>query len=769
MARNIRRPIALTSPLLIAALCLALWPRPGLAARALVTLADANQTWSQGQFFRTGYASTEIGGVQLIPRKVTKEWTMASQKLPRKLSAHSSVTYGDRIFVVGGNTFFGSTNELVKSNGVYAARLVDKQTGLLQPWATLPVMPVALAESAVVVLELNGQPFLVVLGGMRGKTDLSSNTALDDVTTGRIYAYPIKEDALGNLVTDETWRELNRRLPHTMTYEFPGATGGRGGGASGVGVTVVNVNGAPYIYTFGGQNVINNSAGYQRQFKSEVYRAAVTFDGASPVLASWEKVSDVSLVEADGQPRPVGLGNAATVTYADPSGDSTGVYLIGGLRSGAPNGATATADTNAYIATIAANGAVNWRPTGNMSQARTAHAAVQSKGQITVAAGTANLSAPEKSIARGYILDDYTLYRETELSPSFDQIDDALTQARMAHAMATLNGGSFGDWAYIMGGKVPGGAGLEGATDHILFGNLDAPVTAGDKFVPDGKYTSKIFDFGTNAKYYKFQWNVILGAGHQIEMRYRASDNRNSLGELKLMTVTSQNGANEFSFPAGTTARYIQFIATLKSIVPNTTPTLDWARLDVDRTGYPNLRVVPAGTTIMPSVITPGSDIVPSVMIANKAANGEAILEADWAGPGYFYVDIYVTPGTGAPRPTQGQPGSAYVELNKNLMGVDAEYRIPPTSWRPASCGQAPCPAVNWHNVFRTAGTYTVYVMVDSTFDPAGSQPFGSVVETDTNTPGTLGEANNVFGPFTVEVSRPQAAPKGIFLPVVMR
>ncbi len=763
MKRHTRRPLAFLGWVAAVAMCLGLLPQRAAALRAMVTLADTNQSWSYGQFFRTGYASADIGGVQLVPRKVTTAWNTSGSKLPRKLSSQTSLTYHDRIFVVGGNTLFGTTDELIKSNAVFAARLRDDQTGALEAWVTLPPLPLALSEVSGVVVELGGQPFLVVLGGMTGRTDLSNTIDLNDVTTGRVFFYPIREDALGNLVTTGSWSELADSLPQIPAYEYPGADG-RGGGASGMSAVAVTVGTTPYIYIFGGHYRTNNNVQYNDKYLSDVYRSPVTQDASgNPVVHDWQSAGNISQVGSDGVPHSVSLAGAAAVTFPNPVDNSTGFYLIGGLNN------STTPDANAYIAKIAQDGVLTWRPTGNMSEARSAHAAIQSKGQITVVAGTANLTAPETSLARGYIMDDLLLFRPDALSPNFEHIDNALSQPRMYHSMASLSGAQFGDWAYILGGKVPDPAtgGLQQATDHVLVGDLDAPVVQGDQFVTSGNYYSKIFDFGTNAQYFNLSWRTIIAAGQQIQLRYRAGDDRTTLGSSPFQTipVTSQDGTNSYQFPLPSlTARYFQFVATLGASNSLTTPTLDAVQLDVNRSGYPNLRVVPGGTHFVPDPIAPNSTIVPSVLLANKSSAGEPILEADWDGPGSFFVDIYVTPPGQTPRaPVLGQTGVAYAEVNKHVMGIDDQYSIPPASWRPSACPLAPCPQFNWKSVFNTAGTYTVYMMVDST-DNATTRPFGEVVETDTRVPGTLGESNNVFGPFTLTVQQNQLK---IYLPVI--
>jgi hypothetical protein len=76
---------------------------------------------------------------------------------------------------------------------------------------------------------------------------------------------------------------------------------------------------------------------------------------------------------------------------------------------------------------------------------------------------------------------------------------------------------------------------------------------------------------------------------------------------------------------------------------------------------------------------------------------------------------------------------------------------------------------VNWHVIFNQLGTYNVYLMVDS-LDPSSfnAEPadspiriYGNVKESDA--PNSLGETDNIFGPFTVTVSE---ANDNLYLPI---
>ncbi len=757
MKQSSRRPLALTCWLILIALALVAWPKSGNAARASVRLADSNQQWSNGRFFRTGLAASEVGGVQLVPMKVLTSWA-TTRSLPYGLSQHSTVTYRNHMFVVGGNTVINSA--VVKSNAFFASSLDTQNPGHLEPWigqtgapgaATLPALPINLSDTATVITEVEGNAYLFVLGGQRGEGNV------DDVTTANIYSYQILEDANGNLV-NHSWQLSSRRLPHEPDFDLAG--GGRGSGARNLSAAAVTISGEPYIYIFGGLSRTAIGGTYDEAYFSEVYRTRVmpgATPSAPPTLGAWEDVGDIRGLY-NGTVQDVPLSGAATVTFTDPIDNTTAVYLIGGANSGTE------IDANAYIAKINGNDPnvnLQWLDNGNMSETRVGHDAVHAKGSITVGAGSLNGKLPSTSLARGFIMDDLELYRPDEDAANFELIQGPFFQARMFHTMETLRDERTGkDYAYMIGGKVQINPNtLDEANPQVLFGDLDEQPLETDDFVSDGKYYSKVFDFGDGAEYYNLTWTTIITEGQDIDMQYRVGSDPQNLGIPITIPITPQVGKNTYTYsfnPPGT-ARYFQFVAALKGSPTNrrSSPILDAVSLEVKRVGFPNVRVAEGGARFEPSTIdTTTTTITPIVPLINKGFDStHPALDADWDAPGTFFVDIYVTPGESAPRPQLGQVGVAWTEVNKARMqaGMEDPFVIPSTSWRPASC-MANCAPMNWRSVFNNEGVYTIYVMVDSTdrTDYPWSD-FGNVAESESKD--TFGESDNVFGPFTVNVT----------------
>lgn len=790
MKRHTRRSAMFISVVTIVALAVGLWPRSSSAARATLTLADANKSWSAGRFFRTGLAldaPNGPGGVQLVPTKVQTAYGQTAA-LPIPLSSHSSAVYNNRIFVLGGNTI-ASGNDMVKSNQVFSTRRrLDTQTGQLgqlEAWETLPSLavngqPVPLSDMATVVVTVNNKPYLVALGGMKGRTSVNDPIGLSTVTSSRIYFYPIVMDDQGVLGTSQVWRETAQKLPYTPNYDLPAydGTGLSGGGAANIMAVSVMVNNTPYIYLFGGHNRYLSGGSETNTYYNTVFRAPVSVDGSGNlVVGNWDW-TDGSVTIQDGAGTSATLAGGAVMTYNDPETNATGVYLVGGS-----NGEQASdKDANAYVARIdPVTGNITWLPKGNMSLPRAGHAGVQSDGMITITGGSDTSNTPTKSAALGYIEPDLKLYRDP-FNPdqaNFDVTTGGLTNARAQHTMQTLAGGTYNDFAYLIGGETSSGTATVPASTDVLYGNLDEPPQPSDNFVTSGKYYSQVFDFGDQAKYYSLSWQAVLPTGvsftgNPIKMQYRVGSNPQDLGTPIDIPVTSVNGTNSYTLPYVPTppdnqpgpqsARYFQFIANLTSNGSNQSPILDWVKLDVERNGFPNLHVTsPNGVSVSPNPIRRDSVIVPSVSISNedykKNVNGTQVtikaINANWDGDGYFFVHLYVLqPGQTPPRadwPTFGDSYAAYAPVEKKNLPAGGSYTIPSNAWR-RECPDDVCPLMtnlDWLGKFGMAGTASVYIMVDSDNIPGAS--FGNVVESQEI--GVDGEADNVAGPFAVQVS----------------
>lgn len=794
MKRNLRRPLAISSWLFatIVALSLVFQSQPTSAARSVVVLADSNQAWSAGRFFRTGLATSEapvLGGVQLIPAKVQQAY-VPSGNLPIPLNAHSSVTYRNYIFVVGGNTNGGSGTLLYKSSAVFATRIADPSTGALQDWSTLQPLPLALSDTSTVVVEVGDKPFLVVMGGLRGRSTPDETSLLDTVTTSRIFYYPLSFNAQGNLNLQPQWQEVaqGQRLPMPTNHELGTPTPGFiGGGASGMGAASVLVNNEPYIYIFGGNNRTGSGGAYTDRYSSRVYRALITAGPTAntltlawqddPSTPNWNIRGLISNSEQD-----IFLAGPATVKFADPITGNTGVYLIGGKRclsncDGVELAPAFEADLNAYVARIDSSGVPQWIQTGNMTpEGRYGHAAIESEGQIVVSGGR-NTASPDAtaSMAEGYLNQDLTLYREG-VNANFNLAQGAMSTGRMFHTMETLDGGFYGDYAYLIGGSVKSGSVDQSVSTDVLRGNLDDPPLDTDTFVADGTYYSKVYDFGLNAKMYSIRWSATNENDTPIEMLYRYGSSSNTLNAfasiVPTLTTTGNDGKTNYeaTFPARIDAQYFQFAVRLRRSAASASPLLKSVSLDVERNGFPNIRVGDSGARFSPSSINGTSKIEPIIPLTNqpfRLPSGGTVpaLPANWDAEGSFFVGLYILPpNTEKPRPDWpkfGDTGAAYAEVGKSslpVMDLGQQFLIPKSTWRKWS-GNTVADESFWRSQFSQVGTYTVYMMVDTLpCDPATttdaacrSLALGLVNEAEVIS--ADGETDNVSF-FTVEVEQ---------------
>jgi hypothetical protein len=121
----------------------------------------------------------------------------------------------------------------------------------------------------------------------------------------------------------------------------------------------------------------------------------------------------------------------------------------------------------------------------------------------------------------------------------------------------------------------------------------------------------------------------------------------------------------------------------------------------------------------------------------------EQTLPADTEARGSFFVDMCIfAPGEAVVVPTipltnqNMQCSDAYANVNRSIMVVDKVYGI--TRWL-ASTGTNHDQPVNILSFFKTPGTYTIILLVDS---------YNNVAE------GTEGEKNNISQPISFNVGK---------------
>ena len=784
---RIRRRKASALVLLLALVTVFLLPSSSRALNQEVTLATTNEDWNRGAFLRTGLTSNEVGGVQILPGGVVEPFQAAYNRLPLPLVGHASVSYRDHLFVIGGATpDTVNPSAVVKGDFFFAARLQDATTGQLGSWTrydnnlSFPgrTLPRKLTNPAAVVVTVGSRTFLYVLGGEEQPLAIGGD---DEVTSKAIYRSELTTDASGN-ITPGPWQADASSLPQLPSFENVcfAFSCEFGGGVSKSAVLVHAVVGTPYIYMFGGLNRTHRDGILSERYVEEVWRAPVGGDGSIGQWVHFEgpgEQDDITRITTNTSgtvvTQTVRLAGAAASTFIHPETGAEAAYISFGRAQDPVTGETYLTEF-AHVATFRADGRLSWQESGTMLYPLEGHDVVQSNGALFLAGGSSNASSPEPraSMAFAPIEDDGTLYQPPDPRfTTFQTFEGALLDARVFHTMETIPTAANGTWFYVMAGRRQTTSGgqtrLEVASDEILIGQVgqdESVVQNVNSFQPIGAYYSQVFEYDLNTAYEQISWDArSVGISQTLTLGYRSGDEPNNLGSFKTIQQTSINGANTFVWPAAERpeGKYFQFMATLETGDRTQSPVLDNVRLLVNRPGFPNLRVESARFT--PAPIHWNSTILPEVTIANRAYPGYPALDANVIQKGFFYADIYVIPPGGEDaRPVMGDIGAALTLVNKDLLPAEGSpYAIPPSSWRRPWCPESTCPEVDWREVFDQQGTYTVYVMVDSTDRENGQprSPMGEVPENNTNTPGLLGESDNVFGPFSVEVADVEPTP----------
>lgn len=201
----------------------------------------------------------------------------------------------------------------------------------------------------------------------------------------------------------------------------------------------------------------------------------------------------------------------------------------------------------------------------------------------------------------------------------------------------------------------------------------------------------------------------------------RTPDERNSI-----------DGSNADTLPESLNFIFFEYRAFLSTTKPLTggwkTPTLLKVGIEIEVDGYPNLIVVGNQTK---AVQIDNQVRRLDVTIANSNPSNwpgnDPLLPVDDGSNGTFFVDVYVyKPGEAAPKPTVGGSGHACAQMKQRDFPPGAQYTI--RNWYKATSADCanPADAFNISTLFPVDGEYTVYVVVDS-----GNGPMGLVAEAD--------------------------------------
>lgn len=171
------------------------------------------------------------------------------------------------------------------------------------------------------------------------------------------------------------------------------------------------------------------------------------------------------------------------------------------------------------------------------------------------------------------------------------------------------------------------------------------------------------------------------------------------------------------------------------------TPVLLDVAIEIEVPGYPNLQIPEARPTLIDGQLRA---LEADIANRNPQPVNEPLQPVSDGRPGSFFVSVYVfKPGQTVVEPTLGTASEIYAEVNKLQFPYGAapyEGTITIKSWciTTEDCSTP----YNITRQFTEPGTYTIYLYVDNVVDAAG-QPYGNVEEADQAK--TFGETDNLY------------------------
>jgi hypothetical protein len=303
----------------------------------------------------------------------------------------------------------------------------------------------------------------------------------------------------------------------------------------------------------------------------------------------------------------------------------------------------------------------------------------------------------------------------------------------------------------------------DNGTNSVIFGKIGGSEdVATTGYADTGWYYSKPFDINfTGAQLQEISWATVInrsGATPDIQVEYRVTSANtcatadwtdNSWAPLDGSpsdSYGSLNGQNAATVP-NLAARCFQYRAKLTTSDYRITPSLLNLSIKVFIPGNPDLKIQSLSALRGPRNVFTGL----SVIIKNSAQAPGPTLAADIDGGGSFFVDLCISgPNAGAPpqptlplSPSNKWCSKAYANIDKGVLGPETTYSI--TRWLDSATDKQ----VELLTLFKTPGSYTVMVAVDSYVSNPAQSPKGYV---DEGTQG--GENNNVSQAVTFTVDQ---------------
>ena len=805
----------------ICALLVGLFPAHPARAAINKTLQVDNGLveFARGTFLRTALSTMlsgnskvkdARGAVQISPVGVIKDWRDSAIPLPKPLQRMGTAVYGNRIFVIGGQTNASGT---LRNVGQVWSNTVAITSGVLlkTQWDEEPPLNALKSrvndtqtynETSQVAVTLISRPanqgaYLYVIGG---------NVAVGTVSFSSYTARLGTIDSSGRITG---WTAL----PDIPGWDGSSATQNGVQAASAVNYTI---NGKTYLYVLGGEEAYYSGSGGTGQDQvvratRQVYYAEVGSNGriyqpgTNQQTEGW-KVMDTALIPhlADGSGENKGLFDAAAMVTRGGSDFENALYLIGGQRVSQSNrlGTTPSYTPLVRRGTIQGDGKILWSSDEQtMDVARFGMGGVAYRGKVYLTGGrTGSGTNPSQTIQTSEVADSMALesYGSTNFLPS-----DTIPEARMWHTSPVVGNDSGTGFVYVMGGRGPaigGGTPSEASlvSDKIFYAKIGGEEDISKGYSFTGRYFSAAFPIvfeGAEVK--EINWSTVITPGTNTDIRvsFRTSnandcsnpgwtdnDWRDMTSSEAASGSGSANGINTYPIGQQIIAKCFQYKAVLfsgstgGSSIPNVSPTLLNLGIIVRVPGSPDLKV--KSSTNDPNAFTAlynqSKQFVGfSVKLINRndktTAPDNITQNADAENGGTFFVNLYVfKPGESVVAPTLPPSASspeptACVQIDKAFMPANGEYSIPAWYVSDDSCDKT---VYNFKSLFTEPGTYKVYVAVDTDCFGGGND-YGCVNEKDA----LNGEGNNVSGPIDVVIPAgvPPVGIPDLYLPILKR
>lgn len=535
------------------------------AAFVTHTVLDVVADFSGGTFQRTGLVSSPeegVHGVQLMPIGLTGEWVTDRLPLPAPVQESAVAAWGTNIYVLG-----GSGSDGYAKSTVYCLRMNSDGSVASIAYGQSP-LPKGLKGASAFVQEISGQPYIYVVGGLAGGTDISQAVYRSAINTGTGQT---------GVWTDITAVRPDGSRPGLLPF--------------GMYYSALAVRGSD-VYLIGG-------IAYSGAFVTHpnVFRSVVLPDGS---LSSW--TNQIGPEGPDGRvpselPASFAAGVAAAKAVVFESESRDTIYLMGG-RSQADQQDESSALVAVAVADIDEQGNLSaWaESSAHLPVPMHGHGAVLVGGsEILIAGGRTNLTytgEEDPSDVKAALIDpdnpdfplfdwnpDPTVWEAWQTGVPFPA--DA---SRAYHGMAQV-----GEWVYVLGGSDSSNS----ATATIFRGRISGESRL---YAPNGTYESPTITVygGTDVQLapeiLRVEWNTVLPLDEEnvplgrIDLEYSWRPMGGDWTPWSALPP-SVNGANSYAFtPVLENAAQFRFRAAFASAGPdyNRTPRLESFRVVYD-------------------------------------------------------------------------------------------------------------------------------------------------------------------------------------------